>query len=110
MNVFRVSDIVAQQEQINRRYTEAMRVPAMSVGVYRLPVGSQDLQHPHSEDEMYYVVKGVGQLQVGDEVTKVEPGTFVHVPPGVPHKFISIVQDLVLLVYFAPAEGAHAEK
>ncbi|MFN3326393.1 MAG: cupin domain-containing protein, partial [Bryobacteraceae bacterium] len=35
----------------------------------------------------------------------VSGGTVVYVPAGVPHQFHSVVEDLRVLVFFAPAEG-----
>jgi quercetin dioxygenase-like cupin family protein len=34
----------------------------------------------------------------------VQPGTVVFVPPGTPHRFHEITEDLTALVIFAPAE------
>ena len=44
--------------QDRKLYREFLRVPAMSAGLYVLPAGGTDLQKPHHEDEMYYVVRG----------------------------------------------------
>lgn len=86
------------------RYLEFLRVPAMSAGVYVLPAGAEDTQTPHREDEIYYVVHGRAVFRRGEEELPVRPGEVLFVPARQPHRFHSIVEDLVLLVVFAPAE------
>ncbi len=85
-------------------YLEFLRVPAMSAGLYRLPVGALDRQQPHEEDEVYYILKGRGMIQVGDESQSVESGIMVYVPAHTLHRFYAISEDLTILVLFAPAE------
>jgi len=85
-------------------YTEFLRVPAMSVGVYVLPAGSVDGQTPHGEDEVYYVVRGRARFARGKEEMPVAPGDVLFVAARESHRFHSIEEELVLLVVFAPAE------
>ena len=77
----------------------------MSVGLYVLPTGGQDLQHPHSADEVYIVVRGSGTLRVGDQEHEVREGSVVSVDHGEDHRFVDIKDDLHLLVVFAPPES-----
>ena len=79
-------------------------MPTMSAGVYVLPRGATDLQTPHGEDEVYYVVHGHGRFRHGDSDETVEPGDILFVLAREEHRFHSIEEELVLLVVFAPAE------
>lgn len=85
-------------------YSEFLRVPTMSVGTYVLAPGATDRQTPHTEDEIYYVVRGTGRFQNGDGDQAVGPGDVLFVPARRPHRFHSVTEELVLLVVFAPAE------
>jgi mannose-6-phosphate isomerase-like protein (cupin superfamily) len=76
----------------------------MSAGVYTLAAGAGDLQKPHKEDEMYYVVRGRARMRVGAEDREVSQGSVVFVAAEVPHRFYDIAEELVVLVFFAPAE------
>lgn len=92
-------------------YNEFLRVPSMSMGLYTIPAGAIDPQQPHTEDEVYVVTAGRGQITVGDEVLPVESGSIVYVPALAEHRFHSIEETLAVLVFFAPAEysmAAHA--
>jgi mannose-6-phosphate isomerase-like protein (cupin superfamily) len=86
-------------------WVEHLSVPDLSVGTYSLPVGSVDTQEPHTEDEIYVVVRGRAALATDDKTADVGPGSVIYVPAGEPHRFVNIVEDLVALVVFAPAEG-----
>jgi hypothetical protein len=50
---FEISELLKQRSESLRLYLEFLRVPAMSAGLYVLPAGAADPQHPHSEDELY---------------------------------------------------------
>ena len=76
------------------------------MGVYKLPAGGTDTQSPHTEDEAYYVVSGKATVEVDGEDSPVAAGSIVFVPALVDHRFKDITEDLVLLVFFAPAEGS----
>jgi mannose-6-phosphate isomerase-like protein (cupin superfamily) len=36
--------------------------------------------------EFYYILKGTGTMQVGDETVPVRPGAALLIPPGTPHR------------------------
>lgn len=90
--------------ETDRSYLEFLRVPAMSAGIYELPVGADDPQQPHTEDELYIVTAGRAILRVAERDILVAAGSVVYVPSSVPHRFHSITEDLAVLVVFAPAE------
>ncbi len=104
IQAFTVNELSTIRERSGDLYHEFLRVPAMSAGLYQLAAGQQDPQQPHTEDELYYIVQGRGQIQVADEHQPVAPGTLVFVAANVEHRFHSITEDLTILVFFAPAE------
>jgi mannose-6-phosphate isomerase-like protein (cupin superfamily) len=108
MEAHELADVAAQRVASGRPYYEFITVPDLSVGLYVLAPGQPDLQQPHTEDEVYYVIAGRGRITVGDEVRDVEPGTTIFVATGVPHRFHDITEELSLFVAFGPAEGSRA--
>ena len=104
MQAFEFMEVVRQQARSGKPYFEFLHVPDLSVGVYQLLVGDADIQAPHTEDEVYYVVEGRAGIKVGDEDREVRAGSVVYVPKNVVHRFHSIKEDLIVLVFFAPAE------
>ncbi len=104
MKAFELAELSTQREQANKLYLEFIKVPDLSVGLYELPAGGTDPQSPHTEDEVYYVVKGKAKIQVGGEDRAVQAGSVVYVARNVEHRFHSIEEALTILVFFAPAE------
>lgn len=92
--------------RLDKKYLEFLRVPTMSAGIYLLAAGGTDLQSPHKEDELYYVVRGRARLMVGTEDRCVSAGSVIFVAANVTHHFHDISEELLVLVFFAPAESA----
>lgn len=105
MEAFELADLLQRRADSDQLYLEFLSVPALSAGLYALKAGERDPQGPHGEDEVYYVVEGLGRLRVGEDDRVVQAGSVVYVPAGVDHRFHTIVEDLCVLVFFAPAEG-----
>ena len=101
---FEISGLVKQREQQGRRYFEFLRRDVMSAGVYVLPAGGTDPQKPHKEDELYYVVSGRARMKVAADDREVKAGSVIFVAADVEHRFYDISEELVVLVFFAPAE------
>jgi mannose-6-phosphate isomerase-like protein (cupin superfamily) len=110
MRAFNIADLITDQDQRHQDYLEFLKVPDLSVGLYVLPAGGVDKQQPHTEDEIYYVLSGSGTILVGEENREVSAGSLVYVPANVEHHFHTIIQELRLLVVFAPAEYSQAHQ
>ncbi|HKW75411.1 MAG TPA: cupin domain-containing protein [Terriglobales bacterium] len=100
-----IDRLTREQQELAKPYLEFLRVPAMSAGIYALPKGGQDLQSPHQEDELYYVIHGRARMRVGTEHREVLPGAIIFVEARKEHRFYDIEEDLLVLVLFAPAEN-----
>jgi len=109
MQAFELTKLLEEQAQQDGPWREFLSVPALSMGIYALAAGATDLQDPHTEDEIYYVVRGRAKLAVGGEDQAVGAGSIVYVAKNVPHFFHSIEEDLTTLVFFAPAEYSQKE-
>ena len=108
MDLQELPDLAEQHRRLGEPWLEFMRYPALSVGLYVLEPGEPDRQSPHTEDEIYYVVEGRGQITVGEETRPIGPGSVIYVATAVPHHFHDIGERLALLVVFAPPEGSLA--
>lgn len=110
MQAFELAQLVSRQKSSDKFYLEFLHVPDLSMGLYILPAGGTDPQSPHTEDEVYYVVSGKAEIQVGEENRNVEAGSIVYVPKNVEHRFHSIEEELKVLVLFAPAEYSNEQQ
>lgn len=86
-------------------YKEFLRVPSMSLGLYRHEAGTDVPQQPHTEDEVYFVISGRGMIAIAGTDHAVNSGSVAFVPAGTAHHFHTVTEELQVLVVFAPAEG-----
>ena len=107
MQTYELTQLISRRRDSNKPYLEFLKVPDLSMGLYVLPAGGTDPQSPHTEDEVYYVVRGRAKIQVADEDRAVQAGSIVYVAKNVEHRFHSIDEELTVLVFFAPAEYAN---
>ena len=102
MDAFELEQVIADQQGSGEAYLQFLSKGSLSVGLYVLPAGGEDPQSPHAEDEVYQVVAGQATLRIGDEDHPVRAGSIIFVAAEVPHRFHTIVEDLRILVFFAP--------
>lgn len=101
--VFKLEDLTRRVQGKDVRFMEFLRTPGLSCGVYHLPAGARDMQAPHLEDEVYFVVSGRATLKVGGEQRVVTAGNILFVRATYEHSFFNIEEDLTLVAIFGPA-------
>ena len=79
---------------------EFLRTPSLSCAVYRLPAGARDMQAPHLEDELYFVVTGRAKIRIAGHEHDVSPGRLLYVRATSEHSFFDIQEDLTLIAIF----------
>ena len=58
---------------------------------WTIPPGFSTGLHVHRvQEETFYVIDGECEWHIGEEVVRASPGTFVFIPPGVPHNIANI--------------------
>lgn len=103
MDAFETADLIAAQQRPGEHtYEDVLTKDLLSLGVAIWPAGGEDLQRPHTEDEVYVVMSGRGQIGVAGEDRPVGPGSIVYVATAVEHRFHSVQEDLHVLVFWAP--------
>jgi mannose-6-phosphate isomerase-like protein (cupin superfamily) len=67
-----------------------------------------DPQKPHARDEVYVVARGRGVFFDGADRHPVEPGSFLFVAAGQPHRFEDFSPDFAVWVFFYGPEGGES--
>lgn len=101
---WQVIDVSEVQEKLTGQaveYLEFLNVPSLSCGLYSLAAGSKDMQAPHDEDEVYFVLQGKARMKLGDQERVVAPGSLLYVSAATEHSFFEIEEDMILLVFFS---------
>ena len=61
------------KQAVNLRYSLAHAI---------VPVGETSTPHSLTTSEVYYILRGRGEMHIGDETQIVEPGDTVYIPPN----------------------------
>ena len=69
-------------------------------GILRLEPGEEDTQAPHDSDEIYYVIRGDGFLNIGENDYSISEGRAYFVGKNLEHKFHGNKKELVVLYFF----------
>ena len=80
---------------------------SMEVELYR-PAG-EDLQTPHTRDELYIVQQGSGTFMRGEEEIAFAPGSAIFVPAKMDHRFTQFTEDFETWVVFWGPEGGERD-
>jgi mannose-6-phosphate isomerase-like protein (cupin superfamily) len=81
-----------------------LRHGSMRVGAYA-PQGVDD-QTPHSQDELYIVVRGEARFRKEETVREVRAGDVMFVEAGAPHRFEAMSRGfLTWVVFWGPPGG-----
>ncbi|MBW2270433.1 MAG: cupin domain-containing protein [Deltaproteobacteria bacterium] len=106
--VFEVAELEEKGKVLGPPYMEFLRVPSLSCGIYFLEAGAPDLQTPHDEDEVYYVLSGRARIRVDGKEKQVQQGSILYVRATAEHSFFEIEEDITLLVFFASGGPSEA--
>ena len=105
--VFHLPELLERVDGDEPCYLEYLRKPGLSSGVYRLPTGAKDMQAPHLEDEIYFVIEGKARRRVGEQEQEVGPGSILYVQATADHSFFDVEENLTLLAFFGPIRPAY---
>jgi mannose-6-phosphate isomerase-like protein (cupin superfamily) len=64
-----------------------------------------DLQEPHSQDELYFIQSGTGELIINGQRFDATAGDAFFVAAGVAHRFENFSEDFVTWVVFYGPQG-----
>lgn len=90
-------------ENSDQRFVELFSHGSLIVEYYA-PV-KEDLQKPHTRDEIYVIAKGHGRFHNNGEEHKVKAGDFLFVKAYHRHFFFDFSEDFGTWVFFYGPEG-----
>ncbi len=65
----------------------------------------EDLQQPHTQDELYFIQRGVGELVINEQRFDAAAGDAFFVAAGALHRFENFSDDFVTWVVFYGKQG-----
>lgn len=80
---------------------------------WTIPAGFATGRHVHRvQEETFYMLEGECEWHVGDQVVRAIPGTYLFIPPGVPHNITNVSQKpaRVLMTVSPPGHERYFEE
>jgi quercetin dioxygenase-like cupin family protein len=80
---------------------------------WTIPAGFATGRHVHRvQEETFYMLEGECEWHVGDDVVQATPGTYLFIPPGVPHNITNVSDKLarVLMTVSPPGHEHYFEE
>jgi mannose-6-phosphate isomerase-like protein (cupin superfamily) len=91
-----------------RKLRRALGARAFGFNYFTLAPNDVGREHDHADsnqEEVYFVVKGSGRMQIDDEEIELRPGRFVRVDPGARRMPTAGPDGLEFVTFGAPIEG-----
>lgn len=82
-------------------FSNVLTTSNMEVGLIKLKKNQQDTQQPHDFDEIYYIISGMGSLDINGNKNDICPGKMIYIPRKIPHSFESHSNELIVLYILA---------
>ncbi|MGA9842145.1 MAG: cupin domain-containing protein [Nitrososphaeraceae archaeon] len=100
-NFTSLDKVIADLDDTGSYFLNVFNSKGMDMGILRLREGEKDTQIPHSVDEVYFVVKGDGYIEIEGKLKPVNSADFIFIPANVSHRFVVGGKDLVVIYFFA---------
>lgn len=73
------------------------------MGRVEIDPGGKVPLHSHEQEEVYYIVSGKGEIQLGEEKLSVRDGSAVYIPPNVEHELRNTgAASMEMIFVYAP--------
>lgn len=83
----------------------------LSMGCLRLPVGECLPLHHHDEQEIYYILKGKGEILMSDsELRPIAEGDGIYIPKSIPHGLKNTGDIDLMFLWVFPTDSWHQVK
>jgi mannose-6-phosphate isomerase-like protein (cupin superfamily) len=94
-----------------RKVRKALGVTAFGVNAVVYPPGYEGFLHYHdTQDELYFVHRGVARVEVDDDVRELGPGGLVHVESTTPRRFTNASDSEDLVLFIVGGKGGYVER
>ena len=102
-HIYQLNDILSELDNNDGYFRDFINTEHIQAGILRLHANDNDTQEPHPVDEVYFVIRGDGMINLNGKDYPIKEGSSIHVPAGTEHRFQRNSHDLV--VFYALASG-----
>ena len=97
---FDINEYIKNIAKSSSYYYTFINRNSLAAGVLRLEPGEKDTQTPHESDEIYYVIRGDGFLNISGKDYPISETKAYFVGKNLEHKFHGNKKELVVLYFF----------
>lgn len=97
---FAWSDLTAH-EKISGGVIRVVHGESMSTAIWEFAAGTHLMAHSHPHEQITFVISGVIDLQVGDQVQRIHAGDGAIIPGGVEHQ-ATVIETARIIDCFHP--------
>jgi len=94
--LYELDNLLYELEDHGGYFKDFISTAGIEAGIILLHPNEDDTQKPHSVDEVYYVIKGSGYIEINGKDHPVKQGIFIFVPAATKHRFHHNSQDLII--------------
>ena len=105
-NICDLSEALSQLDKQGGYFIDFITKTQIQAGILRLHPGDKDTQEPHHVDEVYYVIRGSGLINLNGRDHAVQQGSCIFVKSGTKHTFYGNSEDLVVFYALSDCNGA----
>jgi mannose-6-phosphate isomerase-like protein (cupin superfamily) len=98
---FDTNEYVKNIEKSPSYYHTFINRDSLAAGILRLGPDEEDTQSPHANDELYYVIRGDGFLNIAGKDYPISEAKAYFVGKNIEHKFHGNKKELVVLYFFS---------
>jgi mannose-6-phosphate isomerase-like protein (cupin superfamily) len=99
--VFDVNKYIEKIKKSDNCFHTFINNENLSAGVLVLKPGEEDIQEPHDNDEVYFIIKGNGFLKIKNKDYGISENKMYFVEKNVPHFFHGNSKKLIVLYFFS---------
>lgn len=96
-----IRNLIPKMDLDKSEFLDFFELEHLQAGILRLKPAEQDMQEPHSSDEVYLVLEGDGFIEIGKKSYPLKKDLFIFVPAEVRHKFYGNTKEILVLYFFS---------
>ena len=99
--IFELEKLMSKLEDGGNYFLTFVNLHSIQAGILKLRPLEEDVQEPHSSDEIYFIIRGDGFIHINGRKFKLIPNSFIYVPANVEHKFYGNTEELLVAYFLA---------
>jgi mannose-6-phosphate isomerase-like protein (cupin superfamily) len=104
MESFYELDTILSTIEKDEYFADFLNTKSIEAGIIRLRKDQKDTQTTHPLDELYYIIKGDGNINIDGKAHRIHSGSIVFVPSKLSHNFYGNKEELLALYVFSKSK------